>query len=148
MTSDGRWLAYTSTEIDGPQIYVRPMDSVEEKLRISRLGGMQPVWSESTHELLFNVAVDQPGERVAQVFALKYEIEDDHFKPSEEAVLWTENGIFANNFFFTNFDLDPARQRLLVRKSVNTGRQQSIHRVVLVENFFTELTKKFTLSRD
>jgi Tol biopolymer transport system component len=46
ISPDGRWIAYTSNETGGVEVYVRPMGAkTAGKSRVSTAGGTQPVWS-------------------------------------------------------------------------------------------------------
>ncbi len=42
---DGRWLAYTSSESDGDQVYVGPYPGTGKRWLISPGGGREPIWS-------------------------------------------------------------------------------------------------------
>jgi serine/threonine-protein kinase len=54
ISRDGRWLAYVSDETGQNEIYVRPFPNVDEgKWRVSRGGGVQPVWSRDGSELFY-----------------------------------------------------------------------------------------------
>jgi Tol biopolymer transport system component len=51
---DGRWIAYASNEAGAAfDIYVRPFPGPGGRWRVSTAGGGDPLWSVSTHELLF-----------------------------------------------------------------------------------------------
>jgi Tol biopolymer transport system component len=145
LSTDGKWLAYASAILGDPQIYVRPTLSGAAPIRISREGGSKPVWSESSQELLFEVNINDDK---ARVFAVNYQMDGDQFKSDLDAVPWTSDGTFENHWLSTNFDLDPVRQRLLVRKSLEDQSATPIHQVVLIENFFTDLIDKLKLDHD
>jgi serine/threonine-protein kinase len=50
---DGRWIAYVSTEVGSPEVYVRPYPGPGEKIRISTTGGSEPIWTANGRELLY-----------------------------------------------------------------------------------------------
>ena len=53
---DGRWIAYTSNESGGTEVYVQPYPGPGEKVRISTdstEGGTEPVWAPDGRELLY-----------------------------------------------------------------------------------------------
>ena len=54
-SSNGRWLAYTSTELraDRPQIFVQPYPSTGEKHQVSTDGGTYPLWSPDGKQLFY-----------------------------------------------------------------------------------------------
>jgi Tol biopolymer transport system component len=53
LSPDGRWLAYTSTESNRPEIYVQRYPEMDRKIQISNDGGMQPVWSRDGRKLFY-----------------------------------------------------------------------------------------------
>jgi len=50
---DGRWVAYTSDESRGLQVYVQPYPLTGRKWQVSVAGGMQPAWRRDGKELFF-----------------------------------------------------------------------------------------------
>jgi Tol biopolymer transport system component len=50
---DGRWVAYTSSETGGDDIFVRSMSDPNIKWPISNAGGSQPLWSRDDRELYY-----------------------------------------------------------------------------------------------
>jgi dipeptidyl aminopeptidase/acylaminoacyl peptidase len=69
LSPDGRWLAYTSDESGGPQVYVVPFRGGQGKWQVSANGGQTPQWSKDGKELyyidqaftLFAVPVKEAG---------------------------------------------------------------------------------------
>jgi Tol biopolymer transport system component len=54
VSPDGKWLAYSSSETGGYEIYVSPFPPAGQKgLRISRSGGRQAMWRADSRELFF-----------------------------------------------------------------------------------------------
>jgi Tol biopolymer transport system component len=53
ISPDERWIAYTSDESGGSQIYVQPFPSGGEKVRVSANGGFNPSWRRDGKELFF-----------------------------------------------------------------------------------------------
>ena len=54
VSPDGKWLAYSSSETGGNEIYVSPFPPADHKgLRISRSGGRQAMWRADSRELFF-----------------------------------------------------------------------------------------------
>lgn len=53
VSPDGRWLAYMSNELAGPEIFVQAFPEAVGSRRISPAGGMEPVWSAGGHELYY-----------------------------------------------------------------------------------------------
>ncbi len=52
LSSDGRWLAYQSSESGRPEIYVRNLES-GSRVQISTAGGEEPNWSSNGRELYY-----------------------------------------------------------------------------------------------
>ncbi|HET7217885.1 MAG TPA: protein kinase, partial [Vicinamibacterales bacterium] len=65
LSPDGQWMAYESNSSGRDEVYVRPFPAKEPWRRISREGGMFPVWRGDTKELFF-VALD--GSMMAAAF--------------------------------------------------------------------------------
>jgi eukaryotic-like serine/threonine-protein kinase len=53
LSPDGRWLAYTSTESGGPQVYVVGFQGAQGKWQVSSNGGEGPRWSRDGKELYY-----------------------------------------------------------------------------------------------
>ena len=52
-SSDGRWVAYTSTETGQSAVFVQAVDDPSGKFPISPEGGSQPIWSPNGKELYY-----------------------------------------------------------------------------------------------
>jgi Tol biopolymer transport system component/tRNA A-37 threonylcarbamoyl transferase component Bud32 len=50
---DGRWIAYTSEESGGEEVYVLPFPLTGDRWRVSTSGGADPLWSEDGRELFY-----------------------------------------------------------------------------------------------
>jgi serine/threonine protein kinase/Tol biopolymer transport system component len=57
VSSDGRWLAYVTTETRRPEVYVGSMAGAGGKWQISPRGGFEPRWSQDGSELFFRDGV-------------------------------------------------------------------------------------------
>jgi Tol biopolymer transport system component len=53
LSPDGHTLAYVSGESGGPEVYVRPFPSSGPRVRVSKGGGAEPVWSRDGRRLFF-----------------------------------------------------------------------------------------------
>jgi Tol biopolymer transport system component len=58
LSTDGRWLAYTSNESGTWDVYVQPFPALDRKWRVSPDGGSRPAWRRDGREL-FYTAPDQ-----------------------------------------------------------------------------------------
>jgi Tol biopolymer transport system component len=59
LSSDGRWVAYTSDTTGQNEIYVRSADASGKALRVSAAGGVQPQWRHDGRELFFINAANE-----------------------------------------------------------------------------------------
>jgi serine/threonine-protein kinase len=131
---DGRWLAYSSTEVGSVgEVSVRPFPAPASgqggKWVISNQGGRHPVWSGSEHELLYQA----PG---GQIMAVSYTVKGDTFVADRPRVWLEKPGS-------TDFDLSPDGKRLAaVIPVTSTDGPKPEHEVVFLQNFFDELRRK------
>ncbi|HUF70524.1 MAG TPA: protein kinase [Longimicrobiales bacterium] len=52
-SSDGRWVAYQSTESGGEEVYVRPWPDMDVRYQVSTDGGIEPVWAPDGNTLYY-----------------------------------------------------------------------------------------------
>jgi Tol biopolymer transport system component/predicted Ser/Thr protein kinase len=134
---DGKWLAYTSNESGPLEVDVRPFPSPASgqggKWVISNRGGANPVWSRTSHDLLY-LAPD------GQVMTASYTVKGDTFV-ADPARRW------GAKLSGTRFDLSPDGKRLAVLTPVQapevaSNRDNVEHEVVFLQNFFDELRRR------
>ena len=53
VSSDGAWVAYTSTEDGIEQVYVRSFRNPGPRIQVSTSGGSQPIWSRRSSDIFF-----------------------------------------------------------------------------------------------
>jgi serine/threonine-protein kinase len=123
---DGRWVAYTSSETGGLELYVRPFPGPGGPWRISTTRGTYPRWSATAHELLF------VAPRESQIMAARYTVVGDSFR-ADTPQIWSPMSIQGSP---TNsaYDLHPDGKRVATAAA---SRQASIvqDKVVFVSNF-------------
>lgn len=142
---DGNWIAYQLHLNDQPQVYVLPFPRQGQGrgVRISMLETRTnwPVWSRKSNELLFGNRIT-PTYRKSQVFKVEYTVQDGEFSISPP-VSW-KGSTFVQAQAKKSFDLDPNRNRILVRKQENSEEEygEEKHHIVLFENFFKYLNEK------
>jgi dipeptidyl aminopeptidase/acylaminoacyl peptidase len=74
---DGRWIAYSSTESGGHQIFVQPFpDLGRGKWQISTRGGREPRWRSDGNELLY---LEPDG----NLMSVELRVEDDRLEPGQ-----------------------------------------------------------------
>ncbi len=131
---DGRWIAYFSNEAgDGTyDVYVRPFPGPGGKWRVSTEGGRFPLWSATTHELLFVT-------RGGTVMFAPYTVVGDSFR-ADTPQIWAPMNIRGFTTGNGAYDLHPDGQRLAVLAAQD---QSNIvqDKVVFVFNFFDYLRK-------
>ena len=127
LSSDGRWLAYTSSESGGNDVYVRPFPNVGGgRWQVSVGGGREPVWSHSGRELFYKSSDDQlVAATIATVNGFEIRDRKSLFSSAD----------YDNDTEHARFNVSPDDQRFLMSRR-NTG---SGTELVLVVNWFTEL---------
>jgi eukaryotic-like serine/threonine-protein kinase len=66
LSHDGRWLAYTSTEGDSPQVFIRPFPALDRKWLVSGKNSDHAHWRSDGKELLY-ASRDESGEHLWSV---------------------------------------------------------------------------------
>ena len=136
---DGRWLAYSSTESGGFQVYVRAFPDKGGKWQISTSGGVYPAWSRTGRQLFFE-SLDN------QIMVADYTAEGDSFIQDQPRV-WSEIRL-ANLGLFKNFDIAPDGKHIVALLSPEGGEaQQSRRHVIFLMNFFDELRRRLPPNR-
>jgi serine/threonine-protein kinase len=126
LSPDGRWLAYTSDESGRSEVFVRRFPNGATKWQVSTNGGRQPRWAHSGRELFYRTATG-PFEMVAVEVLL-----------GATFVRGTQRSLFSSGPLDPNrWHIAPDDQRFLFVRLRDAGGQ-----LVLVENFFEELTAK------
>jgi serine/threonine-protein kinase len=135
---DGRWIAYTSNESGGNEVYVRPFPggalSGSGKWQISA-GGRHPMWSRNGRELFY----ESPDNRI---MAAAYTAKADSFA-ADKPRLWSNTEIREPSGTW-NLDLAPDGKRFAVfpRSEATAGDQKGSVHVTVLLNFFDELRRR------
>lgn len=131
---DGKWLAYTSSEVGSVlEVYVRPFPLPASgqggKWVISNQGGSHPVWSRAGNDLLYQA----PG---GQIMAVGYTVKGEVFVADKPRVWLEKPGS-------TDWDLSPDGKRIAVVTPVGTAQGPApAHEVAFLLNFFDELRRR------
>ena len=142
VSPDGRHITYQSFESGRFEIYVRPFPNVDEgKWQISSGGGLEPRWGPEGRELYYRRVSTLGVELVAVPIA-----KDPEFSPGIESVLFTGDYFTGSNFFDSSstYDVSADGQRFLLNKRIRVldeDPEPEAMRLVLVENWFTELKR-------
>ena len=67
LSADGRWLAYTSNEGGGPEVYVASYPSLRPRTRVSTRGGQSPSWTRRDREIVYYEPVNAETGRLMSV---------------------------------------------------------------------------------
>jgi len=131
---DGRWLAYVSTESGRAEVYVRPFPDVDaRKVQISVDGGAAPRWNPSGGELFYlSAAGDMMTARVVTTPTLSV---------AGVTRLFTPLGFQGGNGALL-YDVSPDGRRFLMLDITASPANASSERLVVVQNFATELLKR------
>ena len=132
LSPDGRWLAYSSNETGSREVFVRPLPDVNsDRVRVSRDGGLGPLWAHSGRELFF---VDEDRGLVAA-----------QFDPASGQVLAQETLFTIPEGHVVNaganfYDITSDDQRFLMVRAYED--EAAPTEVIVVENFFEELKER------
>jgi WD40-like Beta Propeller Repeat len=133
LSPDGHWLAYQSNASGNDEVYVRAFPDNGGQWQISNSGGMFPVWSRASHELLY-----QSGD---QIMAAGYTVKGGTFINDKPRVWLAKLG-------GTAWDLAPDGKRLVVLTPVQQAEApQRNHTVVFLLNFFDYLRQRVPLDK-
>ena len=136
LSSDGRWLAYTSDESGQDEIYVQPFPNLDEgKWLVSTDGGTDPVWSPDGQELFF--WLPGTGLMMSQVET------DPTFTPGNPERVFDTTG-YRLDGGGRRYDISPDGDRfvMVLSGSTQTTGVDSFIGLIFVENWFEELTQR------
>jgi TolB protein len=134
MSPDERWLAFVSNRTGNSEVWVmRYPDGAP--VRVSRGGGIEPVWSRDGRELYFRqgaammaVPIDTSGETLA-------------FEPAVE--LFTADAYFLSpGSFIRSYDVAADGRFLMIREAFDTNRPGSAASIVVVLNWMDEVRRR------
>ena len=128
LSADGRWLAYSSDELQQWQIYVVPFPNTSAaRWAVSTDGGQLPHWSKSGRELFYR---DSAGNLVAVPVTGTSTLT---FGQPKIIIRAADAGTIPA------FGVDPGAQRFLLTRRVGTPPPDQI---IVVDNWFAELRAK------
>ena len=139
---DGKWVAYSSNESGGMEVYVRPFPAASGRWQISDGGGRFPTWSGDGSELFYRT---DDGILVASI-----EASDDTLIVGKAESLFEGSfrggisGIAVGGFQFKDFDVAPDGQSFVMFPD-EQDREGNTH-VTLIFNWFDELERTLPTS--
>jgi len=104
VSPNGFWLAYVSDETGSSEVYVQSFPELGNRVQISELGGFEPAWSRSGHELFYRT-----GDKVMVV---PVETEK-HFRAG------TPQALFEDHYDYSDYDIALDGAHLLMIKGQN-----------------------------
>jgi len=136
---NGRWLAYTSTELRGnPQIFVQPYPATGAKYQVSTdAGGTYPLWSQPDGKQLFYIWNDQ-----VYVVDVRTETRFSVSKPYTVPI----TGIIQPPRSQRNYDITPDGKQFLVVLLASAQGEANLRlpraQINVVVNWFEELKQR------
>jgi len=130
---DGRWLAYTSNESGGSEVYVRAFPDPGPQWQVSMSGGSVPTWSQRRNEL-FYLSPD------SHLMVVSYAVDGHTFRvnPPQQ---WSEQPINGRPGP-RPFDVHPDGDRFVV--SGDLPSTPNVNNVILVPNFLAEVRRRLS----
>jgi serine/threonine-protein kinase len=136
VSPDSRWIAYVSNETGSNEVFIRPFPDVERgKWQVSNGGGNAPVWAHNGRELFYfsggnlNVAEIRPGPPFSVTVP--------------RALFPRPDRVRGGSSIGGRIAIAPDDQRFLLVRDVPVGGDSTAtERLILVQNFFTELEAK------
>jgi serine/threonine-protein kinase len=135
LSPDGRWLAYTSDDTGGFEVYVQPFPGPGARQPVSVNGGAFPAWSGDGRQIFFT---SRPG-RTVTMFAATVS-GTDRLTIGVPRELFT--GQYVNHTALRSWDVDPGGQRfVLLQQGAPTAAPQPIADMHIVINWTEELKR-------
>ena len=130
---DGRWIAYTSLESGGYEVYVRPFPDKGRTWQVSSGGGLVAVWSRDGRQLFYRTTEQR-------IMVVDCTASDSFFQVGRPR-LWGDSQI-ADTGVAPNFDLAPDGRIAALMPAVKSSELQGAGHVTLVLNFDAELRRR------
>ena len=134
---DGNWLAYTSNETGGDEVYVRPFPAAEPAYRVSIDGGASPLWARDGRELFYQTPREERNRRIMVVDV----ITGSTFTRSQPRLLL--EGSYRGTTPVRSYDISPDGQQIVM--ITGTGQQPELQPVTSIDiilNWFEELKER------
>lgn len=130
---DGRFIAYSSSELSGGEIFVRAFAGPGGKWRVSTAGGKFPAWSDATHELLFLGGDDR-------IMSASYSTQGDTFSAGTPRV-WSPTPVLRTGVL-QNFDVFPDGKRVVMMPQPSAEQTSGNLHATFLLNFFDEVRRR------
>jgi len=144
VSPDGRWVAYHADETGRNEVFVRSFPRTDDvKRQLSSTGGSSPLWSRDGRELFF-VNENREMMSAAVVSATDADAPIQFARPVPLFRV-PDDLLNVEYAFYTPWDVAPDGRFLMARSVPVAGGEQS--RIVIAENWFTELKAKLASAR-
>jgi len=130
LSPNGRWLAYTSDENGRDEVFVIPFPEGGGKWIVSSAGGSEPVWAHSGRELFYRTLE-------GDIVAVPVETEGTFFMGAPSVLFSALE--YVSDGYHPHWDVAPDDDRFIMVRRLAQG---LLSRVVLVQNFMTELEER------
>jgi Tol biopolymer transport system component len=128
-----RWMAYTSDELGGRYVYVRPFpDATSSDGRLITTDGDMPRWGPNGDELFYRTAA-------GNVMAVPVETDGDTFERGTPTFLFPGSGYHFSNT--VNWDVAPDGRLLMIKTEATD--ETGANDIILIQHFDEELTSRF-----
>ena len=137
ISPNGRWLAYRSDLTGVDEVYVDRYPDLGDRQLVSVDGGFQPRWSPDSHELIYRNCCPNTS-------LMSVSIEETGGDPASLRVGQPEPLLDWRYYLAgrLSYDLTPDGERFLMITSDPEGEEEGIQQIVLVQNWFQELTER------
>ena len=133
---NGKWLAYTTKEASGYEVYVQPFPGPGPKHKISIAGGAEPVWSPTGKEIFF---IQQNDLMAVDV------VTAPQFSASAPKKLFDAKPYVRGLATRPNYDATADGKRFIMVQETPKG--PSVNKMVVATNWFEELQKKAPIKK-
>jgi serine/threonine-protein kinase len=130
---DGRWIVYVSHEEGQGEVYVRSSSGIGEKIKISRDGGVEPLWARSGKQLFYRWG--------SQMWAVDIQTEPN-FSPGSPRLLFEKEGLSTSRPV-RGYDISlDDRRFLMVRRGKIEPQPEPVTDMILIQNWFEEIKRR------
>ena len=132
VSPDGRWLSYQSDEAGEPDVYLQPYPDLGPIVRVSLGGGTSPVWSPDGSELFYRNGTS----------VMATTVDSDDGGSTVGTQLFDGDYVVAGAPNSRQYNVAPdGRFLMMIRGDAATPDDDIPNQVVLVQNWFEELTR-------
>jgi hypothetical protein len=132
-SSDGRWLAFVSSESGRSEVYVQPYPGPGPRRQVSTDGGYAPAWSRNGRELFYTTATS------GHIRMMAVPITQDPFTAGPPRTLF--EGVFSLQALTRGYDVSADGQRFFLTQAKERPLTRA-NQMVLVQNWVEELKQR------